>query len=152
MLIGQEDTLKANVFVRTPQIVNYNFSSNEIGYSPFVSVGAGLSHKSKFMELATFISEADTYGFYTFFGTTLNTKPLSANLKLFTNWFGEVTYVPTQGEDSNYFMYTTGTCYFLNHSFDWGSIGIPLCLGVAYGKDEFSLNTRIILNLSINLN
>ncbi|MBC7000792.1 hypothetical protein [Cytophaga sp. FL35] len=151
-LIGQENRLRTNVFVRTPQIVNYNFEQNVITYSPFVSIGTGLSHKSKFIELATFISDSDTYGFYTFFGTTLHTKTLSDKINLFTNWFGEVTYVPSQAEDSDYFIYTTGICYFLNHSFDWGAIGIPLCVGIAYSNNQLSLNTRTILNLSINLN
>ncbi len=152
ILISQENNLRTNIFIRTPQIVNYNFGQSEITYSPIISVGTGLSHKSKFIELATFISDSDTYGFYTFFGTTLSTKPLSDKINLLTNWFGEVTYVPSQAEDSDYFLYTTGVCYFLNHSFEWGSIGIPLCVGIAYGENQFSLNTRTILNLSINLN
>lgn len=150
--IGQEHHINTNVFVRTPQIVNYNFERDEIGYAPFISVGGGISHKSKFIELATFINDADVYGFYTFFGTTIKTRAISESIRLFTNWFGEVTYVPKLGADPAYFIYTTGLCYVLNRSFEWGSIGIPLCVGIAYSDNEFSLNTRTILNLSINLN
>ncbi|NAS13010.1 hypothetical protein [Poritiphilus flavus] len=152
ILKAQESKLRTNLFVRTPQIVNYNFGQNEVAYSPVISIGTGFSLESKFIELATFISDSDTYGFYTFFGYTLKSKPLFDSVSLFTNWFGEVTYVPGQALESAYFMYTTGICYFLNHSFDWGSIGIPLCLGIAYSDQEISLNTRTILNLSINLN
>lgn len=146
--IGQE--LKSNLFLRIPQVVNYNFNQNEIDYSPLISIGAGLSHKSKFIELATFIADNDIYGFYTFFGTTLKTKELGGNWKLHTNWIGEITYVSKQSLDS--FTYTTGICYFLNYSFDWGSIGLPLCMGIAYNKKNISLNTRTILNISLNLN
>jgi len=148
--IGQE--LKSNLFLRTPQVVNYNFNQNEIGYNPVISIGTGLSHKSKFIELATFIGDNDIYGFYTFFGTTLKTKELGGNWKLHTNWFGEVTYVPKQSLDSDSFTYTAGLCFFLNYSFDWGSIGLPLCVGVAYNQKNISLNTRTILNISLNLN
>ncbi|MGB6153896.1 MAG: hypothetical protein WBG48_18070, partial [Pricia sp.] len=86
--------IKANLFLRTPQVVNYNINETEISYSPIVSVGAGISHKSKFIELATFINDDNVYGFYTFFGTTIKTKEIAKNFKLHTNWFGEVTYLP----------------------------------------------------------
>lgn len=151
-IVGTGQELKSNLFLRTPQVVNYNFNQNEIAYSPVISIGAGLSRKSRFIELATFIDNNNVYGFYTFFGTTLKTKELGGNWKLHTNWFGEVTYVPKQLLDSDSFTYTTGLCYFLNYSFDWGSIGLPLCVGVAYNQKKISLNTRTILNISLNLN
>ncbi|WP_350287225.1 hypothetical protein [uncultured Croceitalea sp.] len=150
-LMGFGQELKPNLFFRTPQIVNYTINQSEVTYSPIISIGVGLSHKSRFIELATFISDDDVYGFYTFFGTTLKTKQLGQDLKLHTNWFGEITYVPSQNQDLDYFMYTSGVCFFLNHSFEWGSIGIPFCLGLAYGQDAISLNTRTVLNLSLNL-
>ena len=151
-LIGVGQELKSNLFSRTPQVVNYNFNQNEIAYSPIISVGVGISHKSKFIELATYVSDDDIYGFYTFFGTTLTTKEIGGNWKLFTNWFGEVTYTPMQDLNTASFIYTTGICFFLNHGFDWGSLGIPLCLGIAYNDENISLNTRTIFNLSININ
>ncbi len=151
-LTGFAQELKSNLFLRTPQVINYNINKNDIAYTSIISIGAGLSHKSKFIELATFISEDDIYGFYTFFGTTLKTTELKTNLNLHINWFGEVTYVPEQNQNSDSFIYTTGVCFFLNHNFEWGSIGIPLCLGFAYSNETISLNTRTILNLSLNLN
>lgn len=150
MTIGQE--LKTNLFLRTPQVVNYNLTNNEIGYNPIISIGAGLSHKSKFIELATFLSADDVYGFYTFFGTTLKKKPLGEHWNFFANWFGEITYLPEQTIGSDSFTYTSGLCFFLNYSFDWGSLGFPLCVGMAYNQRTISLNTRAILNISIPLN
>ncbi|GAA3514761.1 hypothetical protein GCM10022393_30860 [Aquimarina addita] len=148
--IGQE--LKSSVFLRTPQVVNYNFSQEQISYSPVISFGLGLSLASNFIELATFINNNDIYGFYTFFGTTIKTKKLDRNLTLHTNWFGEVTYVPKQLLSSDSFTYTTGLCFFLNYSFNWGSIGLPVCVGAGYNEKNLSLNTRTILNISLNLN
>ena len=126
-IVGAGQELKSNLFIRTPQIVNYNFNLIEISYSPVISIGAGLSHKSKFIELGK-------------------------NWNLDTNWFGEITYVLQQSLESNSFIYTSGLCFFLYYSFDWGSIGLPLCIGVAYSQHTISLNTRTILNLSLNLN
>ena len=147
--IGQE--LKSNLFLRTPHVVNYNFEQNEINYSPIISIGAGLSHKSKFIEIATFINNDNVYGFYNFFGTTLKTKEIDKSLKLNTNWFGEITYVPEQSLNSDSFTYTTGICFFFNYNLNWGSIGLPLCIGSAYRDKTVSLNTRIILNLSLKI-
>lgn len=148
---GFTQGINANLFLRTPQVVNYNFNQEQVDYSPVVSMGIGLSHSSKFIELATFISNDEVYGYYTFFGKTLKTKTLGNGLNLYTNWFGEVTFVPKQLMNSNRFTYTSGLCYFLNYAFEWGSVGIPLCMGVAYSHKTVSLNTRAILNLSLNL-
>ena len=54
LMIGQQ--LKSNLFLRTPQVVNYNLSQKEISYSQVISIGMGLSYKDKFIELATFIT------------------------------------------------------------------------------------------------
>jgi len=150
--IAYGQSLKTNIFLRTPQVVNYNFNQQDINYNSVISIGTGLSHISKFVELAAFINDDDIYGFYTFFGKTLKDKTLGSDWKLFTNVFGEITYVPKQSNLSGSFTYTTGICFSLNYSFDWGSIGIPLCLGAAYNQKTISLNTRTILNLSLLLN
>ncbi len=73
---GLSQGLKANLFIRTPQIVYHNFNQENMSYNPIMSIGAGLSHMSKFIELAAFIR----------------------------------------------------VCFFLNYSFNWGAIGIPLCV------------------------
>lgn len=149
-VVGQG--LKANLFLRAPQIVNYNIDQRELAYNPVMSIGAGFSYQSMFIELATLINDDDIYGFYSFFGTTLVTKELGQNLNLHTNWFGEVTYIPDQPSANKSLIYTTGICFFLNQNFDWGSIGFPICIGGAYSDDYFSLNTRVIFNISLNLN
>lgn len=151
-LAGNGQNIKSNLFLRTPQIVNYNFNQEQISYNPVMSIGMGFSHKRKFIELATFIDGNDIYGFYTFFGLNLKSKELSENLNLYTNWFGEVIYLPKQSIGSDAFVHTTGLCFFLNYGFDWGGIGLPLCIGGAYSQNTFSLNTRAILNISLNLN
>jgi len=110
-----------------------------------------VSYRSKFIELAAFIGQDDLFAYYTFFGTTLKTKALDENWKLSTNWFGEITYVAPQPSTSGLFIYTSGICLFLHHNFSWGSIGFPLCIGLAYSQGTFSMNTRAILNLSLNL-
>lgn len=120
-------------------------------YNPVVSVGAGLSYRSHFVEMATFIDDDELYGFYTFFGTTLATKELKESLKLHSNWFGEITFLSQQPPDADPVIYTSGACFFLNQYFEWGAIGIPLCIGIGYNDRSFSLNTRVIFNLSLNL-
>ena len=124
--LGQE--LKVNLFSRTLQIFNYDISKANVSYNSALSIGAGISNKSKFIELATLISIDDIYGLYTFFGTSLFKKSMTQNFSLFTNLFGEVTYIPNQAISSGSIIYTSGICFFLNRSFDWGSIGYPICI------------------------
>lgn len=149
---GFTQALKTNLFVRIPHVVNYNMHQGEINYASVISIGAGLLYNTKFIELATFINDDDVYGFYTFFGKTLKSKNLGTNWDLNTNWFGEVTYVPRQSSVSDSFTYTSGLCFFLNYSFDWGSIGLPFCIGTAYSQQTISINTRTILNVSLLMN
>ena len=148
---GLAQGIDTNLFIRTPQVINYNLNQEEVNYSPVVSVGVGISHKTYFVEMATFLNDEELFGYYSFFGKTLKKRNLVENLNLFTNWFGEVSYAPEQSMNSAAFTYTSGICYFLNYSFDRGSIGIPLCFGLAYHDQSLSLNMRTILNLSINL-
>ena len=147
--LAMAQSVHYNWFIRTPQVVNFNFSSSKINYSPVVSTGFGVSHRLKYLELATFISQNNSYGYYTFFGSTLKSKNLDENWKLNINWFGELTFVPQQSDLQNSFTETAGLCFFINHPYKWGNIGIPLCIGVAYNQGTFSLNNRTILNLSI---
>lgn len=139
-----------NIFVRAPQVVNYNFNTAEASYTSVLSAGIGITHQAKFIEFATFITTDDVHGFYSFFGSTLKAKSFSDNWVLYTNWYGEVTYIPRQNELSQSTQYATGLCFFLNRSFEWGAVGFPLCIGLAYNKD-FVLNTRSIVNVSIKL-
>lgn len=66
-----------------------------------MATGLGFSHKSKFIELASFVNKDDNLGLFTFLGSTLHTKRLDENWELHTNWFGELTYFPVWNELRN---------------------------------------------------
>ena len=143
-------TFTTNLFIRTPQVVNYNFNTEETSYISVLSAGIGITHQAKFIEFAAFITPEDVHGFYSFFGSTIKAKSRYDDWTFYTNWYGEFTHVPKQKELSSSNQYATGLCFFLNRSFEWGSIGFPFCIGLAYDKD-FVLNTRSIINVSIKL-
>lgn len=147
--IAQE--IKVNLFVRSPQVINYDLSEAQLAYNPVMSLGLGLSHKGTFLELATLISDDDLYGYYTFFGTRLGQKALSQAVQAECSWFGELSYTPNQPGADQALTYTSGLCYVISHRFETGAIGLPLCLGGAYSQSQFSLNARAVINLSINL-
>jgi hypothetical protein len=152
VLQGNSQQIRSTYFVRTANIANINLTTRSTYYTPALATGFGFSHKSKFIEVACFINKEDDFGLFTFFGSTLHTKPLDENWKLHTNWFGELTYFPEQKNSQAVWISTMGLCFFLNRNYRWGSIGIPICIGVAYSESTLSLNTRAILNLSFNLN
>lgn len=142
----------AYVFARTPQIVNYQMSRSEVLYSQGVSAGLGITHQNKFLELGSVIFDGNSHGYYSFFGSVLKSTELGSVAGLNSNWFGEVTYLPTQKEgDQATWIYTGGLCLFPNVQLKQVNIGIPLCLGLAYQQKAFSLNSRFILNLSYRL-
>ena len=144
--------LGAYAFARTPQIVNFQFSQADVRYSQGLSVGLGLTHKAHFLELGTFIFEGDSYGYYSFFGSTLKSTTIGDIVHLNTNWFGEVTHLPVQGESKNAsWVYTGGVCLFPNVQLNKVNVGIPMCLGLAYQEKEYYLNNRFMLNLSYRL-
>ncbi len=148
--LGNAQEITPYLFTRVPHVVNYNFTQESISYSPIQSIGVGILHKAKFIELAPFITDDDIYGFYSFFGVTLKSKELGENINLYTNWFGDVNYIPNQGIEA--VTYTSGICVFPNFGFKWGSVGVPICIGLAYGQKTLSLNSRTILNLSFYIN
>ncbi|MGD1892253.1 MAG: hypothetical protein ACFB15_16900 [Cyclobacteriaceae bacterium] len=140
------------VFARTPQLMNYNFESKQATYTQGISAGVGLYHKSKFLELATFIFDGNSYGYYTFFGTTLKSTDLGKSFKLNTNWFGEITTLPSQPEISNpTWIYTSGICLLPNVQIQKLNVGVAICSGIAYQDEAFSFNNRFIFNLSYSL-
>jgi hypothetical protein len=151
-LEGYCQKIQTNYFIRTANVANFNLTNNTTYYTPALATGFGFSHKSKFLEVASFVNKDDNLGVFTFFGSTLHTKPLDENWKLHTNWFGELTIFPEQKNNQSVWIYTAGLCFFLNRSYKWGAIGIPICVGGAYSEKTISLNTRAIFNLSFNLN
>jgi len=95
-LVILAQTVSTNLFVRTPQVVNYNFNTSETTYTSVLSAGIGISHQAKLIEFATFITTDDIHGFYSFFGSSLKTKPLAENWTVYTNWYGEFTFLPNK--------------------------------------------------------
>lgn len=141
--------IKTYLFTRTPQLVNYQFERSETTYSHGLSAGIGFIHKSNFLELGSFIFEGDSYGYYSFFGRSLKSTELVSHVTLQTNWYGEVTRMPSQQEQKDAsWIFTSGLCLFPNVQLKRVNIGIPLCLGLAYQEKDFYLNSRFILNLS----
>ena len=139
-------------FARTPQLANYNFSNESATYSEGVSAGVGIYRKSLFLEVATFIFDGDTYGYYTFFGTTVKSNEIAPSIYLNTNVFGEVTTLPSQSDiDDPLWIYTSGVCFMPNVQVQKLNVGIALCSGLAYQEESFSLNNRFILNLAFTI-
>ncbi len=142
----------AYAFVRTPQSVNYQLRSSELSYGQGVSMGLGITHQNKFLELGSFISEGDDHGYYSFFGSVLQVAELGSTVKLNTNWFGEVTYLPVRRErDQAEWIYSGGLCLFPNVQLKQVNIGMPLCFGLAGQKSTLSFNSRFMVNLSYRL-
>jgi hypothetical protein len=150
-LDGYCQKIQTNYFIRTANIVNFDLTNSIIYHTPALATGIGFSHKSKFIEVASFVNKDGNLGLFTFFGSTLHTKTLDEDWKLHINWFGEFTYFPHQKNTQSTWIHTAGFCFFLNRSYNWGAIGIPICVGGAYSKRTIGLNTRAILNLSFNL-
>ncbi len=138
-------------FVRLPQVVNYDFSKKSGFYTPVISTGVTLHYQSVFADVGAFVNKSDFYGYYSYFGSALRVKPLDDEWKLVTNWFGEVTYFPSQAETKHSWTYTTGLSPVLVRPLSWGTFAIALTMGAAFSNDTVSLNTRLILNCSIPL-
>jgi hypothetical protein len=149
--VGYGQKITMNWFIRNAHITNYNLTSQSLYYTPALASGIGFSHKKKFIELAAFVNKQDDYGLFTFFGSNIHNTSLDENWNLYTNWFGEFTLLPKQKESKSIWIGTSGICFFINHEYKWGAIGIPLCIGGAYSQQTFSVNSRAILNLSINI-
>ena len=140
------------VFTRSPQLVNYSFQNAKSTFSQGVSAGIGLTHKKLFLELGSFILEGNSYGHYSFFGTSINASELSKSIQLNTNLFGEITNIPPQSEQlASSWIYTGGVCFFPNAQIQRWNLGIPLCMRLAYQDKFMYLNSRFILNLSYSI-
>ncbi|UZR96143.1 hypothetical protein [Chondrinema litorale] len=150
-VLGQD--LGVYVFARTPQMASYNFKKANSTFSQGVSSGIGFTHKELFLELGAYILEGDSYGYYSFFGSNLNSVDFGNSIHINTNLFGEVTNIPSQAEQSDSsWIFTSGVSFFPNVQIQQLNVGVPLCLGLAYQDDSLYLNSRFILNLSFSIN
>ncbi|WP_416864473.1 MAG: hypothetical protein ACMVP2_17930 [Imperialibacter sp.] len=149
---GSAQRLTANFFARTPQLVNYNFKSTQWSYTPLVSAGMGLSKGPVFLELASFINSSNVVGYYTFFGGIVSKRQLDNATAITTSCFGEVTHIPAASAESvPLWIETSGVCFTASQQIGNINIGFPVCVGMAYSGQAFSLNTRIMLNVSMQL-
>ncbi|MEQ9377071.1 MAG: hypothetical protein RIG68_17910 [Imperialibacter sp.] len=144
--------LTANIFARTPHLINYHFKSAQWSYTQLASAGIGISKGPAFLELASFISSSDVIGYYTFFGGAVHKRQLDNAGAITTTWFGEVTHIPgSSAESTPRWIETSGLCFTANQQVGSVNIGFPVCVGVAYSGQALSLNTRIMLNVSMQL-
>jgi hypothetical protein len=140
-----------NWFIRNAHIANQNLTSKSIYYTPALATGFGISKDKYFAELATFVNKSDNYGFFSFFGRNIKKSDLEQDIFFYTNLFGEVTYFPKQNNNSPIWIKTAGICFFINKEYQWGALGIPICVGLAESNQTISLNSRLLFNVSIKL-
>ena len=136
-------------FIRLPQVVNINFTKKSNLYTPVISTGLTLRYRGGFADLGVFMDKSDFYGYYTYFGSSVYVKTLDDNWKLVANWFGEITFLPDQSETKHSWTYTTGLSPVFVCPLSWSTLAIALTMGTAFNRSSISLNTRLILNLSI---
>jgi O6-methylguanine-DNA--protein-cysteine methyltransferase len=53
-----------DLFVRLPQVVNYNFTKPAISYAPLISTGLTLRYKKAFADVGSFIGNTNVVGHY----------------------------------------------------------------------------------------
>jgi hypothetical protein len=126
-------------------------TNKELGHASLVSTGVGASYGRSFTQLGTFVSNESMYGFYSFSGTNLASKPLDERWALDTNLFGTFTFLPAQEGNTHSWTYTGGMFFYLHYSTDWGGFGFPLVLGVAYTEPSVSIITQVMFNFTVGL-
>ncbi len=152
MYVANGQKLQTEGFVRLVHVFNQNFTDQSTFYSPSPSAGLTLRYQSVFVDFGSFINKNDVYGFYSFYGSVLRSSELDDQWQLINTWFGEQLYLPDQGEDPSSWTHTYGINTAFVRPGSWGTIAIPLTVGVAYSEETYSLNMRIVLNLTIPIN
>jgi hypothetical protein len=147
----QAQKINIDLFVRLPQVINYNFTKSVSSYSPVVSSGFTFRYKTVFADVGSFISSGNVVGHYTYFGSPLFIKQGSDKWLFVTNWFGEATHFPTQQENKSHWVQTVGISPVLVKPIPFGTFAIALTIGAAFNDDTVSLNSRIIFNYSLPL-
>ena len=143
------EKISISVFVRIPGVIIYNLNRDEFFIAPFLGGGFAMSYNQVYFEIGTFVNKNNTYGFSPVLSYTLWANNLDENWKSLIALIGEVVYIPVQQSNPDSWIYTTGLAYMIYHPFKWGTPAIALMFGGAYGSNEFSLTSRMILNLDI---
>lgn len=148
-LYGQKPGL--DVFMRLPQVANYNITEGVASFTPMVSAGLTLRYGGFFADFGSFIDKADKFGHYTYFGSPLHTRSYPDNKLFIVNWFGEFTYVPDQENNERLVIKTAGVSPLLAFKVGRSTFATAFTLGVAFAGATTSLNSRIIINYSLPL-
>jgi hypothetical protein len=143
------DIISVSVFVRVPGVIIYNLNRKEFFITPCLGGGFAMSYNKVYFEIGTFVNKNNTYGFSPVLSYTLWANNLDENWKSLIALIGEVVYIPVQQSNPDSWIYTTGLAYMIYHLFKWGTPAIALVLGGAYGSNEFSLTSLMMLNLAI---
>jgi hypothetical protein len=147
--LAHAQKIGVDLFVRLPQVVNYNFAKPAVSYTPLISTGLTLRYKKAFADVGSFIGNTNGTGHYSYFGSALFYRQSPDNWLFVTNWFGEATYFPAQQEKKSYWAQTVGISPVLVRPFHFGAFAIALTIGAAFYDDTLSLNSRIIFNYSL---
>lgn len=148
-MYGQKPGL--DVFIRLPQVANYNITEGAASFTPMVSAGLTLRYRGFFADVGSFIDKADQFGHYTYFGSPLHTRSYPDNKLFILNWLGELTYVPDQENNESLVIKTVGVSPVLAFKVGKSTFAAAFTLGVAFADATTNLNSRIIINYSLPL-
>ena len=145
-------TFPVSFFVRDANVVDYNFTDEQIFYSPCFATGINVEHKTSFIELGAFINKNDYYGFMLSAATALEMKKIDNNWLRAIAIIGQVCYYPSQQSDPDLWMYFSGIVVAYIYPMNWGSLILAGMPGLSYANEKWSLTTLTMINLSIKLN
>jgi hypothetical protein len=141
--------VSGSLFIRKASYLDYNFKQESIYYTPALMGGFGLMYNRAYFEIASFIGKDDNYGLAADLIYSLRAKNLDENWKSTMGVIGEASYFPAQQGNPDLWIYTAGLGYMIYRPFKWGTPSIGFLLGGSYYNEEVSLNSRMMLNLSV---
>lgn len=141
--------LFGSVFVRTPNIIDYDFKTKHTFYTPALMGGFGLLYGKLYFELGALIDKTDHYGLSSNLIYSLWGKQLDESWSSTTGILGEAAYFPAQETYDDLWIYTVGICHLIYLPRKWGTPSIGFLFGTGYMMDSFHLHGRVMLNLSL---
>ena len=137
-----------DLYARIPHAVDYRFSNSKVTYDQLISAGVSLHYLKAFADIGSFVSSSELRGYYSYFGATVMNRQYPGHSFL-GNVFGEVTYLPAQGDAVEALVKTIGISPVVIMPLKYGGFGVALTAGVALINDSAWLNSRIIFNYSL---
>lgn len=141
--------IHGSLFAAMPSFFCYNFNQESIFYTPALMGGFDLMYKRFLLEVSTFVGKQDSYGVAADLIYSIRSKSLDKEWNSTTGVIGEVTLFPAQQGNPEMWAYTAGLCHMIYKPYTWGMTGIGFLLGGSYMNEDFSLNVRMLLTLSI---